>query len=66
MANGLTVTIPSDAMVQGATYVFVLRVDTALGGSAEAEVEVYKSSRVLLISKVGIGIADKYFGSYVL
>ena len=51
-ANGLKVTIPSEDMAQGSTYVFVLRMDTALGSSARAEVSVYKSPHSLLNSKV--------------
>ncbi len=54
MINGLKVTIPSEDMVQGSTYAFVLQVDTELGGSAAAEVQVHKSSRVYLTSKVRI------------
>ena len=50
--DGLRVTIPSEDMVPGSTYAFELLVDTELGGTAKAEVEVYKSSRVLLNSKV--------------
>lgn len=52
VANDLRVTVPSDDMAQGSTYTFVLRADTTLGGSGEAEVHAYKSSRELLISKV--------------
>lgn len=51
-SNGLRVTIPSDYMAQGSTYAFVLRVETAFGGFSEAEVEVHKSSTVLLNTKV--------------
>lgn len=50
--NGLRVTIPSDYMAQGSTYAFALRVETAFGGFSEAEVEVYKSSILQLITKV--------------
>ena len=55
LANDLRVTIPSDDMAQGSSYAFVLIVDTQLGGSGEAEVHAYKSSRELLISKVCTG-----------
>ena len=50
--NGLKVTIPSEDMAQGSTYVFMLGMDTTLGSSARAEVAVYKSSHRLLNSKV--------------
>lgn len=46
-------TVPSDAMVQGFTYAFTLRIDSTLGGSSEAALEVFKSPEVLLMSKVG-------------
>lgn len=55
-ANDLTVTIPSGVMALESTYDFVLRVDTTLGGSGEARVQVYKSSQELLISKVGLTV----------
>lgn len=51
-AKQLAVTIPSDHLEQLSTFSFVLRVDTVLGGSSEATVEVYKSSVGLLVSKV--------------
>lgn len=51
-AKHLAVTIPSDQLEQQSSYSFVLRVDTVLGGSSEATVEVYKSSAALLSSKV--------------
>lgn len=51
-AKHLAVTIPSDYLEQLSTFSFVLRVDTVLGGSSEAAVEVYKSSVGLLVSKV--------------
>lgn len=54
-AKHLTVTIPSEHLEQLSTFSFLLRVDTALGGSSEATVEVYKSSVGLLVSKVSSG-----------
>lgn len=50
--TNLTVTIPSDELVQGSTYTFVLRVTSVYGGSAEAEVSVFKSQQALLALKV--------------
>ncbi|CBJ26666.1 IPT/TIG domain-containing protein [Ectocarpus siliculosus] len=47
----LTVTIPSEHLAVENTFSFVLRVDTVLGGSSEAVVEVYKSSLGLLVSQ---------------
>ena len=51
-ARHLMVTIPSNHLQQQSTFSFMLRVDTVLGGSSEATVEVYKSSVGLLVSKV--------------
>lgn len=51
----LTVTIPSEYLQQQSTFSFVLRVDTVLGGSSEATVDVYKSSQEVLVSKVCTG-----------
>eukprot|EP00903_Cladosiphon_okamuranus_P011441 g10779.t1 len=67
VAEDLRVTIPSDGMVQGSTYAFVLRADTALGGSGEAEVHAYKSSRELPISKVlGSAVIQRTRGSQII
>lgn len=54
-AKQLAVTIPSGHLQQQSTFSFVLRVDTVLGGSSHATVEVYKSSVGLLVSKVCTG-----------
>lgn len=48
----LTIMVPSEYMAQGLSYTFVLRVETALGGSSTAEVQVFKSPAELLLSKV--------------
>lgn len=48
----MTMTIPSDYLVQGSTHFFVLRVTSYYGGSAEAEVEVFKSTQELPALKV--------------
>lgn len=61
--NNLTVTIPSDYLVQGSTYSFMLRVENMFGGAAEAEATVFKSSQELLALKVG---RQKRRGSYTL
>lgn len=45
-------TIPSEYLAQGSTYSFVLRVTSNYGGSAEAEVEVLKSTEELPALKV--------------
>lgn len=62
-AKRLEVLIPSDDLTHGVAYVFTLRVDTILGGSAEAAAEVFKSSEVRLMSKVScskaVGVSDR-------
>ncbi|CAM9632430.1 unnamed protein product [Ectocarpus sp. 6 AP-2014] len=48
----LTVTIPSEDLAMENTFSFVLRVETVLGGSSEAAVEVHKSSLELLVTRI--------------
>ncbi|CAM9196214.1 unnamed protein product, partial [Ectocarpus sp. 8 AP-2014] len=48
----LTVTIPSEDLAVENTFSFVLRVETVLGGSSEAVVEVHKSSLELLGTRI--------------
>ncbi|CAM9806997.1 unnamed protein product, partial [Ectocarpus fasciculatus] len=48
----LTVTIPSQYLSVHNTFSFVLKVDTVLGGSSEAAVEVYVSSLGLLVTRI--------------
>ncbi|CAM9207243.1 unnamed protein product, partial [Ectocarpus fasciculatus] len=62
----LTVIVPSEYMAQGFSYTFVLRVETALGGSSTAEVEVFKSPAELLLSKiVGSSVVQRMRGSAI-
>ncbi|CAN0003126.1 unnamed protein product [Pylaiella littoralis] len=62
--NKLTVTIPSEYMPEERSFIFRLRVDTALGGSAEVGAVVYKSSVELLVSKVvGPSVLQRTRGS---
>ncbi|CAM9627536.1 unnamed protein product, partial [Ectocarpus sp. 12 AP-2014] len=62
----LTVRVPSEYIAQGLSYTFVLRVETALGGSSTAEAEVFKSPAELLLSKiVGSSVLQRTRGNAI-
>lgn len=51
-AKDFIVTLPSTSLGEGSTYTFGLRVESALGVSGEASIEVFKSAEALPALKV--------------